>query len=212
MSAIPRMILAAGDDIRREGIRTILAEADLRLALQMATDICQLHTLLEHSGPDAVLLVHDEYVFQEAQIETFPRHYREHRFILVASLSAPKLLQKLMRQAVHGLLTPECSRRELLQATEAVLRGDKFYCHSVVERMMARSEIPEESRDGDALSLREQEVLMALAQGHSNNEIAGQLSLSLHTIRTHRRNLMRKIGARSITEVVRYAYHQGWVI
>lgn len=211
MKAKTQILLGAATDIGREGLRSILRESAPDWQIQAVPDYTSLKDALVEAVPDAVLIAHDEDDFDDNILAQLPGIYQQLRFILIAPLTAQTLLQKLMRQSVHGLLTPECSRRELVQATEAVLQGDKFYCHSVVERMIAGTEAPEEANTDEALSLREQEVLIALAQGRSNAEVADQLSLSLHTVRTHRRNLMRKIGARSITEVVRYAYNLGWL-
>jgi two-component system response regulator NreC len=66
-------------------------------------------------------------------------------------------------------------------------------------------------REGDVLSERENEVLLRVAQGYSNREIAGQLGISVKTVESHKANLMAKLGLRSRAEIVRYALQQGWL-
>ena len=67
------------------------------------------------------------------------------------------------------------------------------------------------SREGDALTDREREVLLRVAQGYSNKEVAGQLTVSVKTVESHRANLMAKLGLHTRAEIVRHALQQGWL-
>jgi DNA-binding NarL/FixJ family response regulator len=206
MFADRRLVLATRADVRREGFRAILADAFPGLELLPVGTAKELETALAEA-PDAALLECDGAVFDRRLVLRVTQGSGRPPWLVSAPLREAELLRALMRRGVHSILSPECSRREVVQATEAVLQGEKFYCHSVIETILPGGG----EAVGEELSEREREVLIRLARGFSNAEVADALSLSLHTVRTHRRNLMRKIGARSITEVVRYAYDQGWI-
>ena len=103
---------------------------------------------------------------------------------------------------------------DLLQAIHAVVAGARFLSAPLVERGI---EPYGDKADGvpsdpyERLSTREQEVLRLVADGYSNREIAVRLELGVRTIESHRTSIMRKLGLRSHTELVRYVLRRGIV-
>src|SRR5262249_47491806 len=83
-----------------------------------------------------------------------------------------------------------------MRVSETILTG---YLNALKD-----SDAPQK-RSGDPLTAREREILQMLAEGRSNKEVARQLSIGVKTVEAHRSAIMRKIGAKSIVDVVRYA-------
>ena len=124
-------------------------------------------------------------------------------------------LQQLLRAGVSGYVLKQSSAAELIHAIRAVAAGGKYLDPSVAGKVMGSysSRQPDSLRgDGHGnLSDREAEVLRLIAWGYSNKEIAARLDLSVKTVEVHKANAMRKLGARSRIDIVRFALLQGWL-
>lgn len=115
-------------------------------------------------------------------------------------------INRIVRQPIKGLLSKECSEGEILDAVRATARGDKFYCNRILNVVNeSKKEGASEDCSPTALSQREIEVIEYIAQGHTAAEVADKMCLSVHTINTHRKNIFKKLGVNSTTELVRYA-------
>ena len=101
---------------------------------------------------------------------------------------------------------------EVIAAVRAVVRGDSYFSPPIA-RLIAQ-ELRGNARAGSSffeLSTREREVLQLIAEGFSAKEIAADLHVSIKTVESHRSNLMRKLGARKATDLVRHAVRRGFV-
>jgi DNA-binding NarL/FixJ family response regulator len=124
-------------------------------------------------------------------------------------------LQQLLRAGVSGYVLKQSPAAELIQAIRAVASGGKYLDPTVAGKVMGNYSSKQSASlsgggHGD-LSDREAEVLRLIAWGHSNKEIAARLELSVKTVEVHKANAMRKLGARSRIDIVRFALLQGWL-
>ena len=95
-------------------------------------------------------------------------------------------------------------KEEIKTAIDAVMSGKKYLCTGAKGSL-------EPSEDGarEPLTSREQTVLLQLAQGKSNKEVANELNISVRTVETHRKNIKRKLGISSTAGLTRYAMEHG---
>ena len=118
-----------------------------------------------------------------------------------------------MREAfaagASGYVLKEAADAEVVEAIRQVAAGGS-YVHPVLgARMVAADAAAQAAAEADPLSDREREVLKLLALGHTNQEIAKQLYISVRTAETHRAHIMRKLGLETRAELVRYAIDHG---
>lgn len=118
-------------------------------------------------------------------------------------------LNAALQRGVDGFLTPECGRDEIAQAVLAVRAKDQFYCQKVIKAVLNKQK--EDDCDPVSLSPREIEVVKLIAKGLSTAQIADQLHLSVHTINSHRKRIMKKLELKSPVELVRFAFETGLV-
>ena len=114
-------------------------------------------------------------------------------------------IQKLLGFGVKGIVTKRCSQTEIIHAIESVAKSNRFFCNSVLEIVMAPHEevlAPHESTD---LSKRELEVLELIARGYRTIDIAEKLFVSIHTINSHRKNILKKLNLKSPAQLIVYA-------
>jgi len=120
-----------------------------------------------------------------------------------------------MRAGADGFLEKTCSRSDFLQAIERVCGGDHYLCPRTVNALaksLQRKGGEESERGGrPELTRREKEILALIAAGDSSKEIAKKLFLSVSTVETHRANVMIKIGARNVAQLIHYGLQNGLV-
>ncbi|WP_421978506.1 LuxR C-terminal-related transcriptional regulator [Roseivirga seohaensis] len=114
-------------------------------------------------------------------------------------------IRSVLKMGVSGFLTKSCSEEEILEAINAIKNGKTFYCNRVLKALV------EEGNEFFELSEREKEVVKLIAAGNSSSEIADILSISIHTVNSHRKNILKKLKLKSPTELIIFAAEQGWV-
>lgn len=123
-------------------------------------------------------------------------------------------LEELLRAGASGYVLKQSAPMELLQAIRAAAAGgvylDPAMTWRVADGLLTRK--AEIARQPHApISERESEVLRLTAIGHSNKEIASQLTISIKTVEVHKANAMRKLGLAGRVDIIRYGVLQGWL-
>ena len=121
---------------------------------------------------------------------------------------------EIIRAGAKGYVLKDTSPSELIQAIVAVYKGDSFFSprisRIVVDELKAS---PQRKKPAliSGLTLREEEVLRLIAEGHRNKEIAKRLSISVRTVETHREQIMRKLDIHNAAGLTKYAIAKGIV-
>lgn len=104
-----------------------------------------------------------------------------------------------------GILTTECKADEIYTAIEEVMNGTDFYCKEIRNLVLDKEQNREQpSKVPVFLTKREIEITKLIADGKKNREIADELNLSKHTIHTHRKNILKKVGVSSAMELINF--------
>ncbi|MGH3133236.1 MAG: response regulator [Gaiellaceae bacterium] len=201
-----RVLIVDDHAIVRSGLRRVLdAEADIETVAEAPSAERAVFEALEHE-PDVVLM--DVVMPDQSGIEGMPALLRANPNLKVLVLSMqddPSYVREAFDAGASGYVLKEAADTEVVGAIRAVASGEQ-YVHPVLGARLIAADAEERRRaESDPLSDRERQVLRLLALGHTNQEIAAQLYISVRTAETHRAHLMRKLGLSSRAELVRYA-------
>jgi two-component system response regulator NreC len=127
----------------------------------------------------------------------------ETAIVVTTMLDDPRFAREAIAAGATGYVLKDSADRDLPEAVRRAARGGHFVS-AELEPVLAAYE---DARDG--LSRRELDVLRLIGLGHTNNEIAGLLQISVRTVETHRANIHRKLGLTTRAELVRYALRRG---
>jgi DNA-binding NarL/FixJ family response regulator len=125
-------------------------------------------------------------------------------------------LMSALRAGVHSYIKKDCGRQEIIDAVLQTADGGKFFCGKILGAVQQASLNLERlvddplSCDPVLLTERESEIIRLIAEGCSYTRIADRLGLSAHTVISHRRNIMAKLGVNSTAAVVMYAVKHGF--
>ena len=126
------------------------------------------------------------------------------RILILSMHDNPEYISTALSHGAMGYVLKDVPTDEIVDAIRAVMKGDRYLCTGA-EGAIA----PKSSDVPGALTGREQTILLQLAQGMSNKEVALALDISVRTVETHRKNLKRKLGISSTAGLTRYALEHG---
>ena len=160
--------------------------------------------------PDVILL--DVVMPDQSGLEIIPQLLHEHpetKVVVLSMQDDPRYVREAFESGASGYVLKEAADAELVAALREVAGGGR-YVHPELGARLVTAEAAERRRaEADPLSEREREVLRLLALGHTNQEIAEKLFISVRTAETHRAHIMQKLLLSSRAELVRYALGEG---
>lgn len=211
-----RLLLADDHAVLRSGLRMLLgAQPDMEVVGEAADGEEAVRSALE-SRPDVVLM--DVAMIGESGLEATRRIKQrapEVRVLVLSMYDDESYLRRALEAGASGYALKRAADTDLLSAIRAVAR-DEIYLHPALTRVLVgdllRRDLsaPQSGRpDAPHLSERELEVLRLVALGHTNQEIADALYLSIKTVESYKGRLMEKLGLRGRAALVRYAVEAG---
>jgi DNA-binding NarL/FixJ family response regulator len=137
------------------------------------------------------------------------------RVLVLTTFDLDEYVYTALRSGASGFLLKDTPRRELLRAIEVVAAGDALISPKITRRLIAEFAARRDPQPQPAalreLTDRERDVLLLVARGYSNDEIAGRLVISPLTAKTHVRNILRKLDRRDRAGLVAFAYETGLI-
>lgn len=136
------------------------------------------------------------------------------KVLILTMYETEQYIIEMLRSGASGYILKRAAARELVSAIQAVSQGNAYLYPSVAKKVLNGylEQIKAGEKKGERLSVRELDVLCLVAEGKTNKEIAKLLSISVHTVQTHRLNLMKKLKVHDRTQLVRYAIREGLII
>ncbi|OJJ21627.1 hypothetical protein BKI52_14035 [marine bacterium AO1-C] len=117
-------------------------------------------------------------------------------------------IKKMLQAGAVGYVLKEGNTQELLNAIQIIVNGNKYFSPNVAEVIMSSLTKNKTRSSGVKLTKREKEVLQAIFEEKSNQQIADELFISPRTVETHKYNIMEKTGARNLAGLVKYAIRE----
>jgi DNA-binding NarL/FixJ family response regulator len=200
--------------IVREGLRRLLeSEEDLQVCSE-AGDGREVLEQVEKHCPEVVVL--DITMPRLGGLETLERMRSKHPHVKVILLSVhgdPPFIQSAISLGADGYVLKDGRAAEIVTAIRAVVDGGSYFSPAVAREIVEQLRAPQraETEPFSTLTAREREVLHLIADGLSAKRVASELKISVKTVEAHRTSLMRKLGVRKATELVRYALRHGLI-
>jgi two-component system, NarL family, response regulator NreC len=133
------------------------------------------------------------------------------KVLMLSMQDDPRYVRQAFDAGASGYVLKEAADTEVVDAVRAVARGEQYVHPTLGARLVAADAAERRRAADDPLSEREREVLRLLALGHTNQEIAASLYISVRTAETHRAHIMQKLGLASRADLVRYALDNGLI-
>jgi DNA-binding NarL/FixJ family response regulator len=206
MTAQISVVIVDDHAIVRSGLRLLIEREKEMVVLDEAADTNEaIFRVLEHK-PGVVLI--DVTMPGESGIDAIPRLLEaspESKVLVLSMHDDPRYVRDAFAAGATGYVLKEAADAELVAAIREIAAGGSYVNPALGARVVTSEAKEHAEALADPLSEREHQVLRLLALGHTNQEIAGALFISVRTAETHRAHIMQKLGLASRAELVRYA-------
>ncbi len=211
-----KLILADDHAMVRSGLRMLLeAQTDMDIigeaengvqALEMVVALKPDVILMDVQMPEMNGIEATRIIKQEKGLET--------AVLALTIYEDDQYFFEMLKAGASGYIPKRAAPDDLVTAIRIVSRGDVFLFPSLATRLvqdLVASKEPEAQPLPDNLTAREHQVLMLIAEGYTNPQIAPQLGISVKTVDRHRENIMRKLNMHSRVDLVKYAIRKGLI-
>lgn len=217
MSTIMKVMIVDDHDMVRLGLSTYLSlESDIEVIAEASNgrEALEVLTELKESNlpfPDLILmdLMMPEMDGIATTQEAIIRYPEMKIIILTSFLEDDKVMEGIRVGAVSYVLK-SVSSEELVYAIKGAFRGMPVMNTEVSQALSRGIRQKNASREDDGLTVREREVLMMIAEGKANKDIAEELYISIKTVKTHVSNLLMKLKVEDRTQLAIYVHRKGW--
>ncbi|MBZ0310304.1 MAG: response regulator transcription factor [Anaerolineae bacterium] len=209
-----KILLAEDHTMVRAGIRLVISELDGFEVIGEADDGQQALEMTLKLKPDIVVM--DIAMPRLNGLDAAERILRDCPGVKIAILSmysTEQYVKRALQVGVSAYLLKKSAVAELQLAFQAMLRGERYLSPPIADMVVNELLSPRVDTSGgtESLTTREREIMQMIAEGYANQDIADHLSLSVHTVRTHRGNLMQKLNLHNQADIVRYAIQTGLI-
>jgi DNA-binding NarL/FixJ family response regulator len=205
-----RVLLADDHTVVRKGLRMLLEGAGYQVVAEAANGR-EAVALADEHRPDVVVM--DIAMPILNGIDAAREISGKTAVVFLSMHSDEAYVLKALNSGARGYLLKDSAEHDLIQAVRIVHEGKSFFSPAI-GKMLVEDYVRQmrEHRVEDSyelLTARERQVLQLLAEGRANKEVATLLDLSLHTVETHRGNIMQKLNLHSTAEIILYAIRKG---
>ncbi|MFH2057131.1 MAG: response regulator transcription factor [bacterium] len=208
-----KILIADDHQLLIDGLKRLLAEHRGLEVVGVAKDGLEAVQLARNLAPDVALL--DVSMPRLNGIDAARQILRENpkiRVIVLSMHSDRRFVQEALKNGALGYVLKESAFQEVVAAIRSVMKGNLYLSQSVNDQVL--QDYIKSLRDSGGtvqpeLSGREREVLQLLAEGKTTKQVAALLHVSAKTIESHRKQIMDKLGLRSIAELTKYAIRSG---
>ena len=201
-----RILLADDHDVLRTGLRALIETRPGWKVVAEARDGLEAFKAAETTKPDIVVLDYSMPVMNGLEVARQLRARPRRPEILIFTMhDDDAILREAVLAGVRGYLLKSDAQGHLLEALETLARHEAYVSGQVSGTLLDALLKPGKLQDGSPLTVRERTVVQLIAEGRTSREICPILNIGIKTVETHRASAMRKIGAKSTVDLVRYA-------
>ncbi|WP_462219219.1 response regulator [Ferruginibacter sp.] len=209
MSNVKKIRLALVDDhqIVIDGLKALLStekNIDIVVTSNSGTKMLE---LLKHNGVDILLsdIVMDDISGQQLAKEV-RRLFPHIKIIALSMSSVGEVVEEMINDSdISGYLLKQTGKDELLTAIEKVYSGGIYFQQKILDELEKQSQLRKNLQEVH-LTQREKEIIVLMEKDLSNKQIADQLNISIRTVETHRKNILKKTGTNNLLSLLKWAY------
>ncbi len=200
------IIIADGSDIVRTGLRQILQQSkSINIASSVSNDN-ELQKAITNDKPNIVLIDYTSKDFNLDSITKIKQTSPHTRIIGITHCPTKSDVNEVLKKGIISHIKKDCPAQEIIDSVIETYNNKHFFCGEVLEVLKEnKKENNSLTCSPSSLSDREMDVVKLISEGYTNAQIAVVLHISNHTVNTHRKNIMRKLGVGNTAGIVIFA-------
>ncbi len=205
------VVIADDNFLVRAGLRSVLTQCDDYQTVAEVTNDAELNDALAVFSVDVVLMDYTAPGFTLNNVNRWFKRAPQLRWLAITGNESGSVMVGALRGGFQSYIRKDCDFHEIIDSIKETYNGSRFFCGKVLDQIRRENinvedlQILEADCNAVVISDRELEVIRYIAEGYTNGEIADCLYLSQHTVNTHRKNIMQKLGVNNTASIVMYA-------
>lgn len=206
-----KIIIADSNHLIRTGLNAIISQYNQFQLLGEAGNETELCEMVRNFNPDIILI---DFAAKDFSIDVIPRCIKINnrlKFVAITGEQTGNTIVSALRAGVTSYIKKDCDIHEIVDSIKETADGGRFFCGQILQTIRREAidindlNLSEFNCEPVAISERELEIIKYIAEGYTNIEIAEKLFLSPHTVNTHRKNILQKLGVNNTASIVMYA-------
>lgn len=207
----PQVLIGSSNYLTGLGVSTLIKEHNFFQPVVVETNE-QFLEKLEILEPKALILVVEDASGNFLDQVLGLQIKQSMSLLAIIQNKSNSIVDRLIKTGFKNIITSECGKKDFTKAVKSLAVGDRFLSQNVIDVLLATEKESTHPASSEVkLSAREREVLQLIVDGFKTQEIADELHVSVHTINSHRKNMLKKLGLKSPIELIVYALEQGLV-
>jgi len=208
-----KVLVVDDHPVVRKGLQSCLARHDSVKVVGEASDGDEALRKARELTPDLILMDISMPRMNGLAVTELLRKESPRTKVLVLSVHSNKeYIFRVIQAGAHGYVSKEAPPDELVRAIESVFEGEPFFSEDIARAALNQFVASGGKKEPFAqLTSRERQVLVLIAEGQSNKEIANRLGIGVRTIETHRERIMRRLDIHSVAGLTKFAIANGMV-
>jgi DNA-binding NarL/FixJ family response regulator len=146
-----------------------------------------------------------------AELKEITDNFPNLKLMVITNSVSRKELHELNNLAITNIILKTDDKEEIIEALSALIKGKKYYSDELLDLLFEANERKSTGEETGQLTNSEIEIVRLICDGLTTKEIASRKFISFHTVISHRKNIFRKLGVTSISELIIYAIKAGWI-
>jgi DNA-binding NarL/FixJ family response regulator len=192
-----------------DGIRAMLGKATTYFKVDFVSDLDALHAHLTDTSPDLLILdINMAGVNSLDHVSIVKRRSPATKIIMFSSYSSNTFMRLAKEAGADGYLSKQTEQKEFNQAIQVVLRDQNYFPSLVEHAQVSTKSLPTEVVMLEGVSDREMQIIALISEGNNEQEIANTLYISYHTVKTHKKNIFRKLQVNGTNGLIKLLHKQ----
>lgn len=207
-----QVLIADSQFLITESLKMILQNDGRFLVNRIVTEK---HDLIEtlKLGNAAVLIIDPPLVdiAEFSELNDIKSGFPDLKLLIITNSVTRKELHEFNTIGINNIILKTEGKEEIIEALNATVNGKKYYSNELLDLLFESNEKKFVGEETGQLTNSELEIVRLIAEGLTTKEIAARKFISFHTVISHRKNIFRKLGVTSISELIMYAIKAGWI-
>lgn len=200
-----KVFVADSQYLTRHGLVTLINNTADFEVVRETEKMDSIQEILNQIECDLIILdvaVNEKLLF--TQIDQIQKNNKLN-FLILVDENDKNSIRKLIKLKVKGIISKRCNQHAALNAFQSVAKDERFYCNTILDIVLGSTPSASNSKSNE-LTPRELEVLKLIGSGKASGQIAAQLFVSVHTINSHRKSILKKLDMKSPAQLIAYAF------
>lgn len=198
-------LIADSENLHIIGLRYTLKKFVKKANLTVVSSKDELLNHCEKNKVDYLIIdPNNIFLFYEDDFKYLRMSFPDCKIIILSYFKHKQTVNSFLQDGIDGFISKDCQEQTIFDALYKIENGERYFCPKTLNVLMDVLALPS-SEANQKLTFRENEILKQIAKGNDGKSIASHFFISIHTFRTHRKNIMKKTGKHTTPELILYA-------